>query len=83
MNQSPLKKCYNAYDFIIATYSLHHLTDDAKIQFIQLLKTLLKEGGFILIGDVVFQTKSDLEKCHIHGLFEELGFDGIFGRSIC
>lgn len=40
------------YDFIIATYSLHHLTDDEKIQFIQLLKTLLKEGGCILIGDV-------------------------------
>ena len=55
---------FNAYDFIIATYSLHHLTDDAKIQFIQLLKTLLKEGGCILIGDVAFQTRSDLEKCH-------------------
>ena len=33
----------HTYDFIIATYSLHHLTDDAKIQFIQLLKTLLKD----------------------------------------
>ena len=42
----------HTYDFIIATYSLHHLSDDAKIQFIQLLKTLLKEGGCILIGDV-------------------------------
>ena len=31
----------HTYDFIIATYSLHHLTDDEKIQFIQ----LLKEGG--------------------------------------
>ena len=36
----------HTYDFIIATYSLHHLTDDAKIQFIQLLKTLLKEGVY-------------------------------------
>ena len=35
-----------------------------KIQFIQLLKTLSKEGGCILIGDVAFQTRSDLEKCH-------------------
>ena len=48
----------HTYDFIIATYSLHHLTDDEKIQFIQLLKTLLKEGGCILIGDVAFQTRS-------------------------
>ena len=31
-----------------------------KIQFIQ----LLKEGGCILIGDVAFQTRSDLEKCN-------------------
>ena len=50
----------HTYDFIIATYSLHHLTDDEKIQFIQ----LLKEGGCILIGDVAFQTRSDLEKCN-------------------
>ena len=35
-----------------------------KIQFIQLLKTLLKAGGCILIGDEAFQTSSDLEKCH-------------------
>ena len=31
---------------------------------LMLLKTLLKEGGCILIGDVAFQTRSDLEKCH-------------------
>ena len=68
----------HTYDFIIATYSLHHLTDDVKIQFIQLLKTLLKEGGCILIGDVAFQTRSDLEKCHKENK------DGcFFGRSIC
>ena len=77
---------------------MHHLTDDVKIQFIQLLKTLLKESGCILNGDVAFQTRSDLEKCHkknkdgykpvkatvhTHRLFEKVGFDGIFGRSIC
>lgn len=53
----------HTYDFIIATYSLHHLSDDAKIQFIQLLKKLLKENGSIFIGDVAFQTRADLEKC--------------------
>ena len=50
----------HTYDFIIATYSLHHLSDDAKIQ---LLKKLLKENGSIFIGDVAFQTRADLEKC--------------------
>lgn len=53
----------HTYDFIIATYSLHHLSDDAKIPFIQLLKKLLKENGSIFIGDVAFQTRADLEKC--------------------
>nr|WP_302111963.1 class I SAM-dependent methyltransferase [uncultured Acetatifactor sp.] len=32
------------YDSILATYSLHHLTDDEKIRFLQLLKSLLKKA---------------------------------------
>ena len=40
------------YDFIVATYSLHHLTDDH-----------LNPGGQILIGDVAFETRSQLEQC--------------------
>lgn len=53
----------NTYDFIIATYSLHHLTDEEKIAFIQTLKPLLKAGGAILIGDVMFETRADLDRC--------------------
>ena len=33
----PLRQ--NSYDFIVATYSLHHLTDDNKISLIHLLRT--------------------------------------------
>lgn len=51
-----------------------------KIQFIQLLKTLLKEGGCILIGDVAFQTRSDLEKCHKEN---KDGWDGIYKDELC
>ena len=54
---------HNSYDFIIATYSLHHLTDDDKISLIQTLMELLKEGGAILIGDVAFANRHDLEQC--------------------
>lgn len=54
---------HNSYDFIIATYSLHHLTDDTKIMFIQSLLRLLKPNGLILIGDVAFLNRQDLEKC--------------------
>lgn len=55
--------CGHTYDFIIATYSLHHLTDAEKIAFIGTLKTLLRPDGAILIGDVMFKTRADLTRC--------------------
>ena len=51
------------YDAIIATYSLHHLTDAGKVTFIQSLLPLLREGGVIYIGDVAFDTRAELEAC--------------------
>ena len=51
------------YDFIIATYSLHHLDDGRKIAFLRELLGLLNEGGSILIGDVAFETRAELEVC--------------------
>lgn len=52
-----------SYDAIIATYSLHHLTDHQKICFLGQLLPLLSEGGCIYIGDVAFATRDELEKC--------------------
>lgn len=71
------------YDAIIATYSLHHLTDIEKVRFLKNLRPLLKEGGHIYIGDVAFQTRVELEQCRrnageewdedeIYFVFEEL-----------
>ena len=51
------------YDFILATYSLHHLTDAEKVPFLNGLLALLKEDGEILIGDVAFRTRVELEAC--------------------
>lgn len=51
------------YDAIIATYSLHHLTDLQKVDFINSLLLLLNDGGYIYIGDVAFETRAALEKC--------------------
>lgn len=51
------------YDYIIATYSLHHLTDAQKVVFLSSLRKLLKVNGKILIGDVAFETRSALEDC--------------------
>lgn len=71
------------YDAIIATYSLHHLTDPQKIHFLQELLPLLHQGGCLYIGDVAFATRLELEKCReqvgedwdqdeIYFVFEEL-----------
>ena len=51
------------FDFIIATYSLHHLTDSEKSSFINTLTGLLKEGGAVLIGDVAFESRQELDLC--------------------
>ena len=51
------------YDFIVATYSLHHLTDEQKISFLRVLRDYLNPGGQILIGDVAFETRAELEQC--------------------
>ena len=47
----------------MATYSLHHLTDKQKIAFLKILRERLKEGGSILVGDVAFEDRGQLEKC--------------------
>ncbi len=51
------------YDAIIATYSLHHLTDPQKVDFLNRLLPLLNPGGWIYIGDVAFENRALLEKC--------------------
>ena len=52
-----------SYDFIVATYSLHHLTDNQKVRFLHSLLERLNKDGKILIGDVAFRTRMDLEEC--------------------
>lgn len=52
-----------SYDFMIAAYSIHHLTDDQKLVFLRDLFNCLKEDGKILIGDVMFATRDELNQC--------------------
>lgn len=49
------------YDFIISTYTLHHLPDQDKVEFIKNLLPLLSENGKILIGDIAYETREKLE----------------------
>ena len=50
-----------SYDFIVATYSIHHLTDEQKIVFLKDLLNHLNDGGSILIGDVAFETREEFD----------------------
>lgn len=52
----------NRYDAIIATYSLHHLSDEQKVELVKDLMPLLNDGGHIYIGDVAFETREELER---------------------
>lgn len=57
----PLKE--HRYDAVVATYSLHHLSDQDKVSLLQELCHLLNEDGVIYIGDIAFRTREDLERC--------------------
>lgn len=59
--KSPLDRL--TYDFIIATYSLHHLTDPQKVSFIRDLYAHLSSNGKLMIGDVAFETREELDRC--------------------
>jgi putative AdoMet-dependent methyltransferase len=62
-NGLPNEVLYEKYNAIVSTYTLHHLTDEAKITFIRKLLPLLSDDGTIFIGDIAFRTREDLEKC--------------------
>lgn len=51
------------FDYIVCTYTIHHLNDAAKVSFIKELKKHLVPGGEILIGDVSFETSQEREMC--------------------
>ncbi|MBR3350058.1 MAG: class I SAM-dependent methyltransferase [Solobacterium sp.] len=51
------------YDFIIATYSMHHLSDPEKITLLKELHEHLNSGGKILIGDIAFETRGKMIEC--------------------
>ena len=57
----PLRE--QSYDFIVATYSLHHLNDEQKVAFLHNLEGYLNDDGQILIGDVAFETREELNQC--------------------
>ena len=64
MNQYPFTKMLQCIWFYYCNVFLTSPNRWWENSIYSIIKTLLKEGGCILIGDVAFQTRSDLEKCH-------------------
>lgn len=52
-----------AFDFIVSTYAIHHLTDEGKAALLTALLGRLAPGGAILLGDVAFETRAELDAC--------------------
>ena len=51
------------FDFIILTYSIHHLTYRQQTKFLLQALEHLSEDGKIIIGDVAFETEEMMRKC--------------------
>ncbi|MFB7157299.1 class I SAM-dependent methyltransferase [Lysinibacillus sp. NPDC056232] len=59
----PAALLHQKYDAIMSTYALHHFTDEIKVQYITSLLQQLTPAGKIFIGDIAFETRTQLEKC--------------------
>jgi putative AdoMet-dependent methyltransferase len=58
------KELFNRrFDFIVSTYAIHHLTDTEKLELITQSLKCISADGMILIGDVAFGTRSELNVC--------------------
>lgn len=73
-----IKDC--KFDYIIFTYSIHHISDTEKVNIIKSLETMLNNEGKVVIGDVAFETKSNLEFCRekYAGLWDSSEFYIVF-----
>ncbi len=63
VNGLPREVLNKQFDYIVSTYAFHHLKDMAKVTFITQLLNHFSENGLILIGDVIFETRNQLNMC--------------------
>lgn len=51
------------FDYILSSYAFHHLDDERKIEIIKIYRDHLTLEGNILIGDVAFENRNEMELC--------------------
>jgi DNA-binding transcriptional MerR regulator/predicted SAM-dependent methyltransferase len=52
----------NTFDILVSTYAFHHLNDEEKGVAIKEMLRTLKDGGKIIIGDLMFQNEKQKEE---------------------
>lgn len=52
-----------SFDYIVSSYAFHHLPAHARVDFVLELRRRLERGGRLLIADISFPTRDDLEAC--------------------
>lgn len=53
----------DTFDLVVSSYAFHHLTDKEKLKAIKEINRVLKVGGQVVIGDLMFESKQS--KNHI------------------
>lgn len=67
----------DSFDRVVSTYTFHHLTDTEKEIALSEIVRVLKPGGYIVIGDMMFKNDEDREAYfkHLNTLQKELILD--------
>lgn len=55
------------FDYIVSSYAIHHICDDSKVKLLKQLERFLKPSGVIIIADVAFKSKADLQALKAQG----------------
>ena len=51
------------FNYIISSYSLHHLNNSEKINLLNNCKSLINPKGAIIVADIAFKNRNDLINC--------------------
>ena len=53
----------DGFDFVTCTYAIHHLSAGGQARLLRECLGVLRPGGAVLVGDVAFETRRELELC--------------------